>query len=227
MDLVSVAANPLPQTGFAAFLFDMDGTILSSILATERVWSWWMRSHGLDVAAVLPTIHGQRAIDTMRRLAVPGLDPEAEARLLLQREMEDVDGIEAIRGAGAFLASLPPDRWAVVTSAPKALALKRIAAAGLSVPPVMVTAEDVSRGKPAPDCFLLGAERLGVAADACLVFEDAPAGIAAAEAAGASVMVVTATHEHRYGASHAAIENYESIAVTTDAAGALRVLARA
>lgn len=223
---MNIVANPFPASGFSAFLFDMDGTILSSILATERVWSGWLRGHGLDVAAVLPTIHGMRAIDTMRRLAVPGMDPEAESRRLLELEMEDLGGIEAIRGAAAFLASLPEDRWAIVTSAPKALAQRRIAAAGLSVPAVMVTAEDVSRGKPAPDCFLLGAERLGVAADACLIFEDARAGIAAAEAAGAKVMVVTATHDHRQGTGHTSIENYEAIAVTTDAAGALHILAR-
>lgn len=221
------AANPFPSTGFSAFLFDMDGTILSSILPTERVWTTWLRSHGLDVDALLPTIHGMRAVDTVRRLAVPGLDPETEARLLLQLEMDDIDGIEAISGAAQFLDSLPPDRWAIVTSAPKALALRRIEAAGLTVPPVLVTAEDVARGKPAPDCFLLGAERLGVSAQDCLIFEDAPAGIAAAEAAGARVMVVTATHDHRSGAGHAAIESYQSIAVTRDEAGALHVLSRA
>ena len=224
---MNIAANPFPETGFSAFLFDMDGTILTSILATERVWSGWMRGHGLDVAALLPTIHGKRAIDTMRRLAVPGMDPEVEARRLLALEMEDVGGIEPIRGAAAFLASLPLDRWAVVTSAPKALALRRMEAAGLSAPAVMVTAEDVSRGKPAPDCFLLGAEHLGVAAEACLIFEDAPAGIAAAEAAGARVMVVTATHQQRPEGGHAAIDNYDRITVATDAAGALRILARA
>ncbi len=224
---MNTTAHAFPATGFSAFLFDMDGTILTSILATERVWSGWMRGHGLDVAALLPTIHGMRAIDTMRRLAVPGMDPEAEARRLLQLEMEDVGGIEPIRGAPDFLASLPRDRWAVVTSAPKALALRRMAAAGLTAPPVMVTAEDVSRGKPAPDCFLLGAKRLGVAPEACLIFEDAPAGIAAAEAAGARVMVVTATHDDKSGAGHAAIEDYESIAATSDAAGALHVLSRA
>ncbi len=225
--MVTMVVNSFPSSGFSAFLFDMDGTILSSILATERVWTSWLRSHGLDVAALLPTIHGMRAVDTVRRLAVPGLDPEAEAQLLLQLEMDDIDGIEAISGAAQFLGSLPPDRWAIVTSAPKALALRRIEAAGLTVPPVMVTAEDVSRGKPAPDCFLLGAERLGVSAQDGLIFEDAPAGIAAAEAAGARVMLVTATHDHRSDSGHAAIASYQSIAVATDRTGALHVLSRA
>jgi len=224
--LVNIATTPFPATGFSAFLFDMDGTILSSILATERVWSSWARGHGLDVDAMLPTIHGVRAVDTIRRLAIPGVDPEAEARVLLDLELKDVGGIEAIRGAGHFLGSLPVHRWAVVTSAPRALALRRIAAAGLPVPAVMITAEDVARGKPAPDCFLLAAERLGVEPKTCLIFEDAPAGIAAAEAAGARVMVVTATHDHRSGAGHSAIHDYETIAVTSDASGQLHILRR-
>ncbi|TGR94325.1 HAD-IA family hydrolase, partial [Mesorhizobium sp. M1C.F.Ca.ET.188.01.1.1] len=93
---------------------------------------------------------------------------------------------------------------AIVTSAPRSLALARMKVAGIPVPAVLVAAEDVSRGKPAPDCFQLGARRLGFDARDCLVFEDAPAGIAAAEAAGASVMVINATHQHALQTPHAA-----------------------
>lgn len=197
-----------PDREFAAFLFDMDGTILTSIVAAERVWANWARGHGLDVEAFLPTIHGRRTIETVAGLGLPGVDPEAEARAITLAELEDVDGIEAIQGAAAFLAGLPTDRWAVVTSAPRALAERRITAAGLPSPAVMITAEDVERGKPAPDCFLLAAERLGHAIADCLVFEDAPAGIAAAEAAGASVVVITATHTHPLATRHPGIEGY-------------------
>ena len=214
----------LPDRAFAAFLFDMDGTILSSIAAAERVWARWARRHGLDVAAFLPTIHGMRSVETVRRLGLPGLDPEAEAAAITAEEMDDVEGIEQIAGIAAFLASLPLDRWAVVTSAPRALALRRIAAAGLPVPPLLVAAEDVTRGKPAPDCFELAAKRLGVSARDCLVFEDAPAGIAAAEAAGASVLVITATHAHPLETRHPGVDGYAALAPRVDADGGLRLV---
>jgi sugar-phosphatase len=214
-----LSESPLfPDREFAAFLFDMDGTILTSIVAAERVWANWARKHGLDVEAFLPTIHGRRTIETIAGLGLEGVDPEVEARAVTEAELEDVEGIDAIEGAAAFLAGLPADRWAVVTSAPRALAERRITAAGLPLPNVMVASEDVSRGKPAPDCFLLAAQRLGHPIADCLVFEDAPAGIAAAEAAGASVVVVTATHGHPLETPHPGIEGYGSPRATADGA---------
>ena len=215
----------LPDRAFAAFLFDMDGTILSSIAAAERVWARWALRHGLDVAAFLPTIHGMRSVETVRRLNLPGLDPVAEAAAITREEMDDVEGIEQIAGIAAFLAALPPDRWAVVTSAPRELARRRIAAAGLPAPPLMIAAEDVTQGKPAPDCFVLAATRLGVSARDCLVFEDAPAGIAAAEAAGARVVVITATHAHPLVTPHAPARDYAALGARVDADGALRLVA--
>ncbi|WP_066687033.1 HAD-IA family hydrolase [Caulobacter sp. CCH9-E1] len=210
-----MSESPLfPDREFAAFLFDMDGTILTSIVAAERVWANWARKHGLDVEAFLPTIHGRRTIETIAALGLEGVDPEAEARAITAAELEDIEGIDAIVGAAAFLAGLPSDRWAVVTSAPRALAERRIAAAGLPSPAVMVAAEDVERGKPAPDCFLLAAQRLGRPIADCLVFEDAPAGIAAAEAAGASVVVVTATHNHPLETRHPGVAGYGPLRAT-------------
>ncbi|RRH94673.1 HAD family hydrolase [Mesorhizobium tamadayense] len=204
---------------FAAFLFDMDGTVLNSIAAAERVWTEWANRHGLDVASFLPTIHGRRARETIAALKLPGVDPIAEADALLKAEAADLEGIVPIPGAVAFLSSLPPERWAIVTSAPRELALLRIEAAGIPVPAMMVSAEDVTRGKPAPDCFLLAAERLGVEARDCLVFEDAPAGIAAGEASGASVMVISATHVHPVVTQHASIATYDGIGVVIDERG--------
>lgn len=213
------ALPEIAQRSYAAFLFDMDGTVLSSIAATERVWTRWALRHGLDVDSFLPTIHGVRAVETVRRLGLPGVDPEAEAALLTAAEMQDVGGIAPIDGAFDFLAALPSDRWAIVTSAPRALALRRIAAAGLPVPEVLVAAEDVRHGKPAPDCFQLGAAKLGVAVEDCLVFEDAPAGIRAAEAAGASVMVVTATHSHVLETVHPLLDSYRRLTPALVAGG--------
>ena len=213
-----------PGRRFAAFLFDMDGTILSSIASAERVWAAWARDHGLDVDVFLPTIHGVQSVETIRRLGLPGVDPVAEAAAITAAEMEDVDDIDPIAGAASFLASLPANRWAIVTSAPRLLAERRLAAAGLPIPPVLVTAEDAERGKPAPDCFLLGAARLGVAADDCLVFEDAAAGIAAGEAAGAEVVVIAATHTHPMQTAHVTVADYTGLTVEIDAAGMLSIV---
>lgn len=164
----------LPTRSYAAFLFDMDGTILTSIASAERTWTAWAIAHGLDVATFLPTIHGVQSVETVRRLGLPGVDPVVEAAAITAAEMEDVADIAAIRGAAKFLATLPPERWTIVTSAPRALAERRLAAAGLAIPTQFIAAEDVTNGKPAPDCFLLAAERLGVSASDCLVFEGRP-----------------------------------------------------
>jgi sugar-phosphatase len=217
-----VQQTPLPDRSFAAFLFDMDGTILTSIKAAERVWGQWARSHGLDVDAFLPTIHGKRTEETVRALALPGVDPVAEAAFITRAEIEDVAGIEAIVGAGAFLASLPRERWAIVTSAPRLLAEARILAAGLPMPAVLVAAEDVERGKPAPDPFLLGARKLGVAPADCLVFEDTLAGLQSAQAAGMASIVVTTTHAHPLETDVSAVVDYEELCVVK-ADGRLKV----
>jgi sugar-phosphatase len=206
-----VSRTPLPDQTFSAFLFDMDGTILTSIKAAERVWGQWAKGHGLDVDAFLPTIHGKRTEETVRALALPGVDPVREAAFITRAEIEDVAGIEAIVGAADFLASLPRERWAIVTSAPRLLAEARIAAAGLPMPGVLVAAEDVERGKPAPDPFLLGARKLGVAPAACLVFEDTLAGLQSAQAAGMASIVVTTTHSHPLETDVTAVLDYEDL----------------
>lgn len=204
---------------FSAFLFDMDGTLLNSIVAAERVWTRWAERHGLDVKTFLPTIHGVRCIDTIRNLNLPGVNAGREAEAISQAEIDDVEGVIEVADAARLLASLPPERWAIVTSAPRALAEARLKAAGLKLPINIVTAEDVTQGKPSPDCFLLAAKRLGVDPRDCLVFEDAPAGVAAAEAAGASVMVITATHEHEMDTPYGTLASYEGVTVVVDAEG--------
>ena len=175
---------------YAAFLFDMDGTLLDSSAVVNRVWRSWAERHGIDPPRLLAAMHGVRAEDTVRRVAGPTLDVAAETEWIHQAELNDVDGVIGLDGIGAFLERLPANEWAVVTSATLALATVRMRAAKLPIPKVFITAEDVSRGKPDPEGFLLAAKRLGVRIEDCLVFEDSPAGVKAAKAAGANVAIV-------------------------------------
>jgi mannitol-1-/sugar-/sorbitol-6-phosphatase len=209
---------------FAAFLFDMDGTLLSSIEAAERVWTRWAAKFGIDARTFLHDIHGRRAVDSVRRLNIPGIDAEAEANAITLAEIEDVEGVRAIAGAKEFLAALPEGRWAIVTSAPRALAVRRLQAAGLKAPEVFITAEDIPRGKPDPACYQLAASQLGWSADDCLVFEDAAAGIRAGEAAGAALVVITATHQQPIDTDHPTRQDFQELRVSVEPGGRLQIL---
>ncbi len=175
---------------YAAFLFDMDGTVLDSSAVVHRVWGSWAKRHGIDTETLFANVHGVRAEDTIRRFAGPGVDVGKETQWILDAEVDDVEGVVAIEGIHELIDQLDPGMWTVVTSASRVLAEKRLRAAKLPIPKEMVTAEDVQRGKPDPQGFLLGAERLGVRVGECLVFEDSAAGVAAARAAGARVAIV-------------------------------------
>lgn len=144
-----------PDKAFEGFLFDMDGTLLTSIGTSERVWGKWAAGYGLNAADFLPRCHGMRVADVIDSLGLSGVNSALEAQRILEAELADVAGIEAIAGARAFLATLPWHRWAVITSAPRVLAVRRLTVAGLPIPPVLITGEDVEIGKPDPACFLM------------------------------------------------------------------------
>ena len=183
-----------------ALLFDMDGTLVDSTAVVERIWGRWAREHGIALESFSHTMHGRRAIDTMRDIVPPGVDPEAEVKRIDEWELVETEGIVAIPGAAELIASLPRGSWALVTSAQPALARARLTAAGLPVPEIMVTSLDVGQGKPDPACYLKALEWTGVRAEEALVFEDAPAGIEAGRRAGCrTIALCTTTPVERLG----------------------------
>jgi sugar-phosphatase len=175
-----------------AVLFDMDGTLVDSREIVERLWLRWAAEHGLSADAILAVAHGRRTLETMQLVAPHLATPEEAARLDALEAHEE--GHEtAVPGAAALLSALPPDRWAVVTSAGRKLAAARLAGVGLPVPRVLVGADDVVRGKPSPEGYLRAAGLFGVAPERCVVMEDTPAGAQAGRAAGARVIGLRTT----------------------------------
>lgn len=174
-------------------MFDMDGILISSIGSVERSWRKWAALRGIDAARAGQIAHGRRAIDTLRALC-PERDVEAELKIVEDFEIADNDGLTVLPGVMELLTSLPADRWAVVTSATEKLALARLAGAGIPGPRRLVTAEQVTHGKPHPEPFVKGAKLLGLEPRECVVFEDAPSGAEAGRAAGCTVVATTFSH---------------------------------
>ncbi len=179
-----------------AILFDLDGTLVDSTGSVERSWRQLADKIGRPWPQVQPHIHGVPVQQVMKELE-PDMPAERveELRLfMVESESTDTAGVVAQPSAKELLAALPGDRVAIVTSGGIRLASSRIAAAGLPTPAVMVTADDVSVGKPDPAPYLRGAELIGFPPERCLVVEDAPAGVESARAAGCPVVGVLTTH---------------------------------
>jgi mannitol-1-/sugar-/sorbitol-6-phosphatase len=174
-------------------LFDMDGVLISSTAADERCWLRWAKHHSMEGTFSLQSTHGRRALDTLRAIR-PDLDPVIEQRRLEDYDAEDHSGLIILPGVEQLLASLPADRWTIVTSATVRLLEGRLNFAGLPIPAVLVPAEKVDNGKPHPEPYLTGAKLLGFTAADCLVIEDSPAGIASGKAAGCKVLAVLSSH---------------------------------
>lgn len=177
----------------AGILFDMDGVLISSIGSVNRSWRRWAKDYGLPDADTFQVPHGIRAMDIVIMLK-PEIDPREGLRHIEDIEMVDVDDLKVLPGAQALLESLPQERWAIVTSATKRLALERLRVAGLPAPDRMISAEMVERGKPDPEPYRRGAELIHSPAAECLVVEDAPSGVGAGVAAGCKVLGVLGTH---------------------------------
>lgn len=209
-----------------AILFDLDGVLVDSTQVVERQWRLWAARHQLDLQAVMAICHGRRAIEIIQTVA-PHLPSLEEATALAAAEAADTEGLQIYPGAHQLLTQLPAACWAVATSGTQLVASARLAHAGLPRPAVFVTSDDVPRGKPNPDPYLLAAARLGVPPERCIVIEDAPAGIEAGRAAGARVIAIASTHPQAELAHASAIVcHFADLQVTLHATGAHRLTIR-
>jgi sugar-phosphatase len=206
-----------------ALLLDMDGTLVNSDAAVERVWRRWAERHGLDGDEVMKVVHGRQGYASMALLLPdrPMQHNHADNARMLAEETADTEGVVAIPGAAEFLAALAAVPHALVTSANVALSTARMAAAGLAMPDVRITAESVGASKPDPEGFLKGAAELGVAPADCVVFEDSGAGITAARAAG--MRVVGVGPRAAFHRPDALVTDLTEIAVETVAGGSVRL----
>jgi sugar-phosphatase len=182
----------MTQIHCAALLFDMDGVLIDSTPAVARVWRRWAIEYGFNPEEVVARAHGRPSLTTVREY-LPNADHDAANREVERREIEDLEGVVALPGALELLASLPGDRWTIVTSCTRPLAEVRIRAAGLPLPKNLITSNDITHGKPHPEPYLKGASVLGFPPADCIVLEDVPAGVRAGKGAGTKVIAFKTT----------------------------------
>lgn len=211
----------LAELEFDAVIFDMDGTLIDSTPAVVRAWTTWAAEHGVTVEQ-LAGHHGMPSARVVRTL-LPDHQHESAIERINALEIDDVHDIVVLPGAVDALEALSSARNAIATSCTMPLAKARIAAADLVAPTVLVTADQVEHGKPAPDPFLLAAERLGVAPERCLVVEDAPAGLTAAEAAGCYRLAVITTTPEEELAADGIVRNLGDVEFDAQEDGTIRV----
>ena len=207
-----------------AVLFDMDGTLVDSRALVERMWLRWANRRGVSAEAILAVAHGRRTLETMQIVAPQFATPDEAAALDTEEEEEarTHGGETAVPGAALLLHALPPDRWAIVTSAVADIARRRVAGVGLPVPRLLVGAGDVDAGKPDPEGYLRAAYTLGFDPARCIVVEDTPAGVQAGRAAGAQVIGMLTTYTALDGCA-ALVRDLRTIEVGRDPWGALQL----
>jgi sugar-phosphatase len=197
----------------------MDGVLVSSIEAAVRNWKRWAKRYGVPNPDEFVIPHGVRSIDLVKMLR-PDIDPQEGQQAIEDMEVEDVADLQVLPGVKRLLESLPPERWAIVTSATRRLLMARLKAAGLPVPERVITGEMVERGKPDPEPYRRGAELLGFGPPECVVVEDAPSGVGAGKAAGCRVLAVLGTHSaHELGEADWVVGSLEGLMVTANEEG--------
>ena len=214
----------MPIFSCSAILFDLDGVLCDSTQAVDREWREWAARKGVDGDAVMAIAHGVRTIEVIRRVA-PHLEAEAEAAAIEDHEAHDQTGVVVMPGAADLLRAIPEGRWGVVTSGSRLLAQNRLRYCGLPVPKVLVTSDDVTNGKPHPEPYLQGAEKLGLRPAECLVIEDAPAGIQSARAGGMKVIGLASTYgAAKLAEADAVVKGLGRIQVSLNGAGSFVVM---
>jgi sugar-phosphatase len=206
----------------SAILFDMDGTLVDSTSVVERQWKLFAEEHGLDYERIMKISHGRRNAETIREIAPHLATPEILAQFD-ETELQDKQGVVAVKGSGDLLQKLAPHEWAVVTSASRALARSRLLAVHLPVPSVLIGADDVRAGKPHPEGYLAAARRLGAERASCVVFEDTQPGLQAARAAGMRAFGITTTFPHTRLAPAECITDFSAVGVERDFEGSIRL----
>lgn len=217
------ASQVFAETTFDAIIFDMDGTLISSIQSTERAWGTWMACYGMDPDHY-HQFHGVPAAQIVAQVLPPELREEGFNRIV-NLELTDTDGITLLPGAGPLWHSIDPQRRAIATSCVRDLAEVRMGITGLATP-IVVTADDVDNGKPNPEPFIKAAQLLGVDPRRCLVFEDAPSGLAAARAAGCATIAVPGTNNLAELDADAYAQTLEGLTVVTNADNTLSLRLR-
>jgi len=216
----------MPSFFCAAILFDLDGVLVDSTRQVDREWREWAARKGVDGDAVMAIAHGVRTIEVIRRVA-PHLDAETEAAAIENHEAHDQRGVKVMPGAADLVKSIPDGRWGVVTSGSRLLATNRLRYCGLPVPDVLVTSDDVVNGKPDPEPYLKGAERLGFRPAECLVIEDAPSGIQSARAGGMKVAGMASTYgAEKLRGADAVVKAFSGIRLSLNGIGRLVVEVR-
>ncbi|MFK4070111.1 HAD family hydrolase [Streptomyces sp. NPDC029674] len=202
-----------------ALLFDNDGTLISSMESVYRCWTRWAREYGITAEEFARVeLHGRPAADIAADLLPPEKVAEAVARIE-ELEVSDVaGGVVLLPGTRELLDSLPMDRWAVVTSATRVLAEARLAEVGIR-PGLVIAADDITRGKPDPEPFLLAAEKLGADPARCVVFEDAPAGLQAGRAAGMTTVALATTHDASELSADVVVKDLSAVSAQATAGG--------
>jgi sugar-phosphatase len=214
-----MALDALAGRVFAAVLLDLDGTLIDSTAAVQRSWKRWAAEFGIRLPGSGEWVwHGIPAAQVVPLLLPPdqvarGVDRIAEI------EIADTEGIVVLPGAEAALVALSPGRAAIVTSCIRPLADARIAASAITAPGAVVTADEVSKGKPDPEPYRLGARLLGVDPAGCLVVEDASAGLAAATAAGCATLALTTTTSAEELVADAVVPDLSAVRFVTDGRG--------
>lgn len=186
--------NTIHQKTYRALLFDLDGVLIDSTECIIRHWRQWAQDHDLNLGSILEVAYGIPTIQTIQQVA-PHLDAKEETRKFTELELADTEDVLAINGAPELLGQLPGDTWGIVTSANRDLAEVRLEHVGLPIPKVLVSSDDVNSGKPSPEPYLLAMEKFGLTPDKCIVLEDSPSGIQAANNAGTEVIAVASTHK--------------------------------